>query len=784
MRYLFAFFAFIGLLCLCKAQNLPLEVRFSADGKRLVTGGHPTTGLYNEAKLDTVELIFDQANWQSLLANNYLNGTPIPAKLIYGGQTLDSVGVNYKGFTSYGLNNSQKKSLNIALDWKKNNQDIDGYETLNLNCNFDDHSAMREVLFNHIGRNYVPALKSNYVYLKINGQPWAVYTNTQQLDGEFIKDWFQSNDGIRWRAIKPNSSPGGGGGMGGGSPFGAGTSSLNYLGADTNLYKPHYTLKSSNLNNPWTYLRDATYALHQMPASVMPDSLGYFIDVDKVLWFLAHEIAFADEDGYVFKGGMDYFVYYEPESGTLFPLEFDGNSSFGSAGATWSPFYRESDTRFVLCNKLFKVQEYRQRYLAHLRYVLENHLLPTRVHARIDTLKVLIDDAVKNEPKRIYTYTQFNSGVSSLKNWVTSRYNFLKSHAEVAQTAPNFSYVARAVGGVQDQNPTEDQTVEVTAKVASNNGISSVWLYHSNALFGRFTRTEMFDDGVHADGAANDGVYGASIPAYGPGTWVRYYVEARANNAAQSAAFWPEGAEHDVFVYQVALTSVASDVVINELVAANNAGAKDEFNQFEDWIELFNKGNTTVNISGYHITDNPANLKKWQIPNGTSLMPGEYLILWCDEDSSQGKFHTNFKLAKSGEQVMLLTPSLAIADSVTFGPQMDNMGYARRPNGTGSFVVQAPTFSANNNVTDTDDLRVQSDFRIFPNPANGLCTIIAEADARIFQIRLMDAQGRTVTDINHVQEQAVKLDLGSLGSGLYFLQINQSTSPQKLVILK
>jgi hypothetical protein len=294
----------------------------------------------------------------------------------------------------------------------------------------------------------------------------------------------------------------------------------------------------------------------------------------------------------------------------------------------------------------------------------------------------------------------------------------------------------------------------------------------------------MLDDGMHDDGAAADGVFGATIPAFGPGTWVRYYVEARSNNAAKSAAFWPVGAEHDVFVYQVDLTSAAGDVVINEVLAANTNGAKDENDQFEDWVELFNKGNNAVNISGYYVTDNPDNLDKWQIPTGTTLLPGEYLILWCDEDSSEGIFHTNFKLTKAGEQVYLLTPTLALADSVTFGQQQDNMGYARRPNGTGAFTIQAPTFKANNDVTSTHDLLTQSQFQIYPNPSTGSFNILGTGDAQIEEVRLMDAQGRLITHMQDVHEQGIELDLNHLVNGLYFLQVNQSEVPQKILILR
>jgi CotH kinase protein/Lamin Tail Domain/Secretion system C-terminal sorting domain len=779
--YLFAIALLIALQAF--GQNLPDEIHFSVDGKRLITGGNAATGLYDEATLDTMELVFGQANYATLLTSNYASSTPIPATLIYKGKSYDSVGVNYKGFTSYSMNTSQKKSFNIGLDWIKGSQDIKGYKTLNLNCNFEDQSAMHEVLYNHVGRNYIPGLKSNYTYLKINGQPWAVYANTQQLDDEFIKEWFLSDDGARWRCIKPTAGTGGPGGGGTGGPFGTGYSTLNYLGADTTVYKDYYTLKSSGVTNPWDKLRDATAALNNMSLTTLADSLGYYIDVDKATWFLAHEIAWADDDSYVFKGGMDYFAYFEPESGLLFPLEFDGNSAFWPQGASWSPFYRETDVKFPLCNKMLKVPAFRQRYLAHMRTILADHMVPAQVHAQIDTYKALIDNAVQNEPKKIYTYAQFTTGVTTLKTWVTNRAAFLNSNAEVAQVAPTIADLTRSVNGMIDLNPTEAQTVDIKTTVSSTSGISSVWLHYSPSVVGRFEHIQMYDDGAHNDGATGDGVYGATIPAFAQGTWVRYYVEARADNTAKSCAFFPKGAEHDVFIYNVQLTTAASDVVINEVMAANITGAVDELGEHNDWVELYNKGNATVDISTYRLSDDFNNLNKWKMPAGVSILPGEYLILWADEDSSQGPLHMNFKLSKTGEQIYMTTSGNVLIDSVAFGLQTDDKGYARRPNGTGSFVIQNPTFKANNDMVGTQDPLTQDAFRIFPNPTTGLCNITSEGASQLHHVEVTDAQGRMIVQQN-AADQSVQLDLSALNGGLYFIRINQGAVVQKIVILR
>ena len=138
-------------------------------------------------------------------------------------------------------------------------------------------------------------------------------------------------------------------------------------------------------------------------------------------------------------------------------------------------------------------------------------------------------------------------------------------------------------------------------------------------------------------------------------------------------------------------------MAINEVLASNTKNL-DENKQADDWIELYNLTSSAVNLGGYYLSDNPTNLKKWQFPANTSIAANSFLIVWDDEDETQGKLHTNFKLSKSGESVYLVSSDGAILDEVTFGEQKDDYGYARNPNGTGNFVSQMATFNADNST--------------------------------------------------------------------------------------
>lgn len=780
----------ITLPLMVPAQRLPMEMSITEDGRRLTIGGKPSTGLYDSAILRTVELQFSQPNYWQTLKNNYASGTDLPATMIVDGKTYDSVGVRFKGQTSYTqFQNSDKKSFNITMDYAKANQDLMGYSTLNFNNSAFDHTFIREVFYLHQIRNHIPAAKANYIRLSINGQDWGLYPNVQQINRTYLSEWFLSNDGSNWRADRPKGSTGFPGG------WGDGTAAMNYLGSDTTKYQTYYTLKSSNQDKPWDILVATCNALNNTSIAELPTVLPAYLDIDRTLWFLACEIAFTDDDGYVFKGKMDYFVYYEPETGRMTPLEFDGNTVMESRNVNWSPFYNETKANYPLLNKILAVPQWRQRYLAHMRTVISALLDPASCNRIMDSYKAQIDTIVQRDPKKIYSYNQFVTGIESLKTLIANRRNVLSGNVEVSQTPPIIQTASYSnPGGVEWKPPAENEEVIVRTRVTSTVGISQVNLYFAEGFVGNFTAIQMFDDGRHDDYAANDGVYGARIPGKNAGTWVRFYIEAAANNAAKSVSYFPAGAEHDVFIYRVNLNTAEASVVINEVMASNSKTASDEADQFDDWIELYNRTGSPIDLGGYSLTDNPALLDKWKFPAGSIIPADGYLIVWADEDGKQGPLHANFKLSADGEMLMLLTPEGELMDSISFGPQVTDLGYARVPNGTGPFRIQDPTFEANNNTVASIETLDQSDIALtlYPQPSSGVLTVsYRSSGSETGSLALFDIFGRllkqyqTTVAANGRVVQTVNLDK-SFAPGTYIVQatVGKSVYRKTFVLIR
>ncbi|MFC0875058.1 CotH kinase family protein [Saccharicrinis sp. FJH2] len=150
--------------------------------------------------------------------------------------------------------------------------------------------------------------------------------------------------------------------------------------------------------------------------------------------------------------------------------------------------------------------------------------------------------------------------------------------------------------------------------------------------------------------------------------------------------------------------SLSGQVIINEFLASNTGIITDpDYNESSDWVELYNQGNTVVDLSGYYLTDNLSNKDKWQIPSGTSIAPNSFLIIWTDGYNSG--LHTSFKLSASGEEIGLFTPDSIPVDSLIYGLQEVNISMGRTSDGAGSWgYFTSPTPGATNNTTSYDGI--------------------------------------------------------------------------------
>jgi hypothetical protein len=148
--------------------------------------------------------------------------------------------------------------------------------------------------------------------------------------------------------------------------------------------------------------------------------------------------------------------------------------------------------------------------------------------------------------------------------------------------------------------------------------------------------------------------------------------------------------------------AIAQPLFINEFMASNSDAYMDpDFQDFPDWIELYNAADSAIDLSGYYLSDDLSDTTCWQIPAGTIIGPDSFLCFIADgRDTCLSCCHTNFKLQKSGEEIVLFTDVGILVDSIVYDFQQTDASFGRRPDGNFEwFYFEEPSFNSSNAST-------------------------------------------------------------------------------------
>ncbi len=142
-----------------------------------------------------------------------------------------------------------------------------------------------------------------------------------------------------------------------------------------------------------------------------------------------------------------------------------------------------------------------------------------------------------------------------------------------------------------------------------------------------------------------------------------------------------------------------AQVMINEF-SCSNMSITDNFGETPDWIELYNAGATTVNLSGYHISDKISNPTKWPIPAGVSINAGGFIRIWASGKNTVvgTNIHAGIKFTQTKpEDIVFADPAGTIIDGMALNPTQANHSRGRTTNGAATWsVFTTPTLLANN----------------------------------------------------------------------------------------
>ena len=296
-----------------------------ASDSALTTGD--SSYIFDQDLLHTLELtLSDQA--LSQIDRNPSAEEWVLGSLTFEGETIDRVGIRYKGSTGAwvgclsdpdwsdpsGHKICTKLSMKVKVNWDDSNREFHGLRRLQLHAMNLDPSQMHERLgywlFREMG---VPAPRSVHARLMVNGIYVGVFALTEQIDGRFTRHNFDDGTGNLYKEVWPLN------------PYGYIMDDWDFLQA----------LKTNENENPSIELiknfgSEVTAAGPNGAAEVV----DRWMDVNEILAWAVVDRIIRNDDGpfhwYCFDECYphNYYWYEEPTAGTLHLIPWDLDNAF------------------------------------------------------------------------------------------------------------------------------------------------------------------------------------------------------------------------------------------------------------------------------------------------------------------------------------------------------------------------------------------------------------------------------------------------------------------------
>ena len=753
--------------------------------------------IYDDSSVSRVDIYVDPASLVWIYNNvesDSMHVADIHFQNSFIDETVENVGFRLRGNTSRV---SQKKSFKLDFNHFVPGRDFYDVEKINVNGEHNDVSIIRSKLcwnlFESIG---MTASRANHVEVYINESYYGLYISVEHIDDTFLSKRFQDDSGNLWRCLWP--------------------ADLTYRGPDPEDYHPWidderpYDLKTNEDEYNFAQLARLINIINNDP-----DSLEHVLDVSEFIKYLAVNILIGSWDDYRSLRN-NYYLYYVPNNDQFQFIPYDYDNTFGIDWfdvdwATIDPYsyYLIDNSDRPLADIIMDTGSFRNLFTHFLSFYLDHHFSLELWENWIDSTKAMIDTSAFYDIYRTldygFTFDDFTNSYSvnsynnqhvknGLKEFIIERVSALENQIDYLNAEPLVYDV-----WWEPQNPVTGDSITIHAAAFGYPDIDHINVIIHNVNNGSYDSYPMQYDPLWVTNTPEEEDHWAvTIPPVESVGDIG--IRFMSTNTNQSTGVTPITGE---WFIKVATSLLTENVMINELLAINDAVNSDEYGEFDDWLELYNHGTDTVYLDNHYLTDDPDNFTKWRFPESSlAIAPNEYLIVWCDDDDEQGSIHTNFKLSGNGEFIAFTNPDgETVIDSLTFAEQIADISYGRYPDGSEIWQLMNPTPG----ITNTQELRsnvnliIPSQYTVYqnyPNPFNPVTTLRYDLPENgLVNITIYDMLGREVkTLINQTQDAGYRSiiwdatnDYGkpvSAGIYLYQIQAGEYMQTKKMVLLK
>lgn len=391
-----------------------------------------------------------------------------------------------------------------------------------------------------------------------------------------------------------------------------------------------------------------------------------------------------------------------------------------------------------LFERLMEVESYNHTYLRILAEMIRDGFNVEFMENQIQELADLIRDDIYADPYRVYTNEQFES---TLTDGYSNQNNIfgLESFIEIRSTYLNETLNAYAK---KEDIQLNEISLDNGGIISDEKGDYDPWIEIYNLGPGQVNLDHLYltddvndpdqwafpnlklDDGEFylfwADGEVSEGSNHLSFELLDEGGEIFLYVESAEGNfrlldeityppLIQNSSYgkypdgdgeWQDFSDYPTPNYanqeNNLVVKLPTMLFINEFMAENQNTIEDpdDNGNYADWIEIYNSGNQSVDLSGMFLTDFILDPTLWVFPEGSIIGAKSFLIIWADNEPEQGTYHTNFKLSGSGEEIGLISnDGSTIIDFIQYSESIQDFSIGRIPDGsdTWDMTMSSPT---------------------------------------------------------------------------------------------
>ncbi len=548
-------------------------------------------GFFDEDSLRSIYIDFYNPGYHNYLVNAwYYNPSErIPAILTLNGVQYDSVGVRYKGNSTFCLpndNQNVKVPYNIDMNYFIDEQQLLGYNKMKLANAWMDPTFVKQIISSNIYRKYLPTGESNLVKLNVQGNYVGLYVNDESINKQFLKKHFDEKSGPLFKcdnidrfcdtANAPSAMP----------------PNLYYMGDDTTLYYDSYDMKSEN---GWEEL---VYLIKTIDTDF--NNIDSILNVDRTLWAFAVNQVVLNLDCYNTYYVHNYYLYQtKDELFQMIPWDLDNSFVGAILGSFWpwssayeyDPFFTISPNSQPwevrpLLDKLLSDPFYRDLYTAHLRTIINESLDTAYIRSEINNLQQLAYSAADSDQNKVFSMQDYVNNVESalwtgwsfggIMSTINARKEYLLNHPEISLIPPSL------------YNPNISNNI---IAVHANNVNSVELLATTNKYNSKFVSFAMYDNGLNGDLLANDGVFTTTLPFQNFNGTIKYYFRAQNNDAL---SLLPERAEYEFYEYSNITNVIQENPGPRELVRVVDFLGRDIRNRYSKGPLFFIYSDGTV----------------------------------------------------------------------------------------------------------------------------------------------------------------------------------------------